>query len=208
MKSYSQFGQDIYVMNNIFKGKREGFFIEAGAYTGIVDSNTYLMEKEFKWKGVCVEPNPCHAVELFKNRKCHCYESALYSEDNKTLEFIDTSQFSAPGIGGFTITNCHKHIGHCPRINVTTRRLDTLLNSVKAPHFIDFLSLDTEGSEFTILEKFDFEKYKFGYICIEHNHVEPGRRDIRQLLEKKGYVFHRENEVDDDYILKDISLYL
>ena len=73
-----------------------------------------------------------------------------------------------------------------------------------APSFIEFLSLDTEGSEFDLLNAHDFEKYLFGYICVEHNFIENNRKKIRDLLESKGYIYYRENNVDDDYIHKSI----
>ena len=78
---------------------------------------------------------------------------------------------------------------------------------------IEYLSLDTEGSEYEILREHDFNKYKFGYICIEHNKIEKNRKAIRELLESKGYIYHRENGdsywgvIDDEYILKNINDY-
>ena len=74
-----------------------------------------------------------------------------------------------------------------------------------APKFIEFLSLDTEGSEYDILQAHDFDQYLFGYICIEHNFIEVNRQKIRKLLESKGYIFVRENHVDDDYIHSSIQ---
>ena len=47
------------------------------------------------------------------------------------------------------------------------------------------ISIDTEGSELKILHGIDFEKYKFRYINIEHNHIEPKRTKIRILFKKK-----------------------
>ena len=46
------------------------------------------------------------------------------------------------------------------------------MNENNAPTFIDYLSIDTEGSEIKN-ERYRFDKYTFGYINIEHNYVEP-----------------------------------
>ena len=46
----------------------------------------------------------------------------------------------------------------------------------------------------------DFNTYKFGIMNIEHNYVEPRRSNIRKFLEKKGYKFYKEKDVDDFYI--------
>jgi FkbM family methyltransferase len=208
MKFHGQFGQDKHLITEIYKDKKCGFFIEAGAYDGIYDSNTYILEQNYNWTGICVEANPTLFQRLITQRKCVCFQNALYNQDDVNMDFIDTSLLDAPGIGGLTITNSHKHISDCPIIKVTTKRLETLLDSVKAPTFIEYLSLDTEGSEYDILKDFNFEKYKIGYMCIEHNFIEDNRQKMRNLLESKGYRFYRENNVDDDYILNDIHKYI
>ena len=62
------------------------------------------------------------------------------------------------------------------------------------------MSIDTEGSELEIIKNFDFEKYTFGLIDIEHNYIEPRRTEIYNLLSSKGYVYEGENKWDDMYI--------
>jgi hypothetical protein len=68
------------------------------------------------------------------------------------------------------------------------------------PSYIEYLSIDTEGSELEVLRGIDWSRYSFGYIGIEHNYIEPRRAEMRQLLEKQGYTHFRENEWDDDYV--------
>ena len=55
--SKSQLGQEIKVIN-FYKEKKNGYFIEIGASDGIELSNTYLLESEYKWNGICIEPIP------------------------------------------------------------------------------------------------------------------------------------------------------
>ena len=87
------------------------------------------------------------------------------------------------------------------QINVTTITLNDLLNKYNAPLFIEYLSIDTEGTELEILKSCDFDKYSFGFITVEHNFVEPRRSETRKFLIEKGYKFYKENAFDDDYIL-------
>ena len=54
---YSQYLQDVFVQFVFFNNKKDGYFIDIGAYDGIRLSNTYLFEKNKNWKGICVEPN-------------------------------------------------------------------------------------------------------------------------------------------------------
>lgn len=200
--SFSQFGQDLHVVNTIFNGKEGGYFVEVGASEGIWGSNTLLLEQKYGWNGICIECNPRMFDVLSQKRKCHCCSAAIYDQDDQTLQFYDANIGGHSGLAE-TITNPEVKT-YSNVIQVQTKTLMTVLDQFKAPPFIDFLSLDTEGSEYKILQAMDFTKYKFGYICVEHNYVEPNRTLIRTLLESKGYVFYRQNEVDDDYILKEL----
>jgi hypothetical protein len=84
-------------------------------------------------------------------------------------------------------------------IQIPTISLLDVLDNANAPSFIEYMSLDTEGSEYEILENFDFEKYTFGLIDVEHNYVEPRRTEIKNLLLSKGYIYKGENNFDDMY---------
>ena len=74
-----------------------------------------------------------------------------------------------------------------------------LLDKVGAPARIDFLSLDTEGSELDILSSFPFETRTLGALTVEHNHNQEKRDAIRRLMESKGYVRVRCISGDDVY---------
>ena len=64
--------------------------------------------------------------------------------------------------------------------------LEDMLDKHGAPSKIDYLSIDTEGSEFDILKDFDFEKYDIKIITCEHNFTK-SRKDIFSLLTSNGY---------------------
>ena len=51
----SQIYQDIFVLYTL-NWKRNGFFVEFGATNGFDLSNSYLLEKDFGWKGILCEP--------------------------------------------------------------------------------------------------------------------------------------------------------
>lgn len=199
-RSYSQLGQDLEVLN-YYKNKENGFFIEIGANDGIKLSNTYLLEKNYNWKGICAEPIPDKFNLLCINRpNSICCDSAVYNESNKKVVFdIANSYDLLSGIQSHI--DCHKRTVNVNKteIIVTTITLNDLLYKSNAPLFIEYLSLDTEGSEFEILKSVDFNKYKFGLIDVEHNYIEPRRSDIKHLLLSNGYEYIKENKWDDSY---------
>ena len=72
-RSLSQARQDLWLMEEVFPGKRNGFFIEIGSADGIALSNTCLLERRLAWRGVCVEANPLlfQGVDVQSNRHRH-----------------------------------------------------------------------------------------------------------------------------------------
>jgi len=88
--------------------------------------------------------------------------------------YIDSDMHSSTRRQGFDLTEI-------PAISLLS-----LLEKYNAPKHINFLSIDTEGSEFDILSDFPFEKYHFDFICIEHNHS-VNEESIKRLMMKNGY---------------------
>jgi FkbM family methyltransferase len=196
--SQSQLGQDLEVIK-FYDNKTEGFFIEVGASDGIQLSNTYLLETQYKWKGICCEPIPDKFEKLVQNRpNATCYNEAVYHTSGLTLSF-DIAKNGDLMSGISQHIDRHKNFVNSNKetIEVKTISLLDALNNANAPSFIEYMSLDTEGSELEILKTFDFDKYTFGLIDIEHNYVEPRRTDMKNLLLSKGYVYKGQNEWDD-----------
>jgi FkbM family methyltransferase len=199
--SYSQFKQDLQVIE-FYKEKRGGFFIEIGASDGIEISNTYLLETQYDWKGICVEPIPYRYEKLVVNRpNSKCSEKAVIGVSGLKLSFdIAKNGDGMSGISSYIIDKHRQQIDvNKEIITVETISFNDLLEQFEAPSFIEYLSLDTEGTELTILESLDFDSYKIGLIDVEHNYMEPKRTEIRNFLISKGYLFLRENYVDDTY---------
>jgi FkbM family methyltransferase len=200
--SYSQLEQDLNVIK-FYNGKKDGFFIEIGANDGITLSNTYLLEKEYNWKGICCEPNPIIFQNLIVNRsKSICCSEAVYNSSDNYIIFKLKNNSLLSGISNHIIET-KKFIFNQKTINklvqVKTISLLDLLNKYNCPSFIEYISIDTEGSELEIIRNFDFNKYTFGLIDIEHNYIEPKRTEIRNLLLSNGYIYIGENSWDDMY---------
>jgi len=198
--SKSQLGQDLKVLS-FYDNKREGYFIEIGASDGIILSNTYLLETQYDWKGICVEPIPVIYKQLINNRpNSLCYDNAIYNTSDMTVEFdIAINDELISGISANLDLYKTTVDKNKTTINVKTLSLNDLLDKSSAPTFIEYLSLDTEGSEYEILKTFNFNKYTIGLIDVEHNYVEPRRTDIRNLLISNGYIYLGENKWDDMY---------
>jgi FkbM family methyltransferase len=201
-KSQSQHKQDLFVLSEL-GFKRDGYFVEFGATNGKDISNTWLLENTFGWTGIVAEPGKNWQEDLAKNRKCHVETKCVWSESGKVLTFNQTRNPDLSCINDYSNSDQWA----AQRMNGTTYDVETislndLLEKYNAPTEIDYLSIDTEGSEFEILSNFDFDKYKIKVITCEHNHT-PMREFIQQLLAVYGYVRKYPNlsDVDDWFVL-------
>jgi FkbM family methyltransferase len=199
----SQIKQDLFVISTL-QFKENGFFVEFGATNGIDLSNTFLLEKHFNWSGILAEPGKVWHNELTVNRSCNIEKSCVWKSTGDILQFnqVDSPELST--INDFN--NCDVHSDERLKgtlYNVETITLSDLLNKYNAPKVIDYLSIDTEGSEYEILLNFDFSKYNFRIITCEHN-FSSNREKIYRLLTKNGYqrIYENYSQFDDWYIYK------
>lgn len=197
--SVSQLGQDLWVLDQS-DYKRRGFFVEFGATDGVLLSNSWLLEKEFGWRGICAEPNPKFFVQLSENRSCTISNACIAGDTGREVVFILADAYG--GIADYAHADSHAdkrdaYIAAGNVIHLKTISLNDFLIQHNAPREIDYLSIDTEGSELEILTAFPFQEWNIRLLSIEHNFT-PQRSEIRALLESHGYQCI-EKEWDDWY---------
>ena len=187
---YSQAGQDEWVIQKT-NHKKSGYFVDLGAYDGINYSNTYYLEKEMEWNGICIEADPSNFSSLVKNRKCIC----------KNLAVSDTK-----GIFLFNSSDMGGKLDNRGKTEVECDILENILSDNLAPNIIDYLSIDVEGKELDVLRNFLFSKWKFRFITVEHNLYCDGdynKKEIMKILLENGYTLDRENVSHEGYPFED-----
>jgi FkbM family methyltransferase len=203
----SQLRQDLFVLF-VTNFKQNGYFIEAGASDGITFSNTFTLEKNFNWNGILIEPGTYWKESLNKNRTCHICYKAIWKE-NSSILFNEVQ--NKPTLSHISSVNPNSWMFD---INQETKSqyvvqsitLLDLLDYYNAPNIIDYLSLDTEGSEYNILSSFNFETYDIKIMTIEHNYS-PNREKIFDLLQDKyTRVLTEVSGKEDWYIKKQFGL--
>jgi FkbM family methyltransferase len=200
-KSMSQLYQDL-VCLLLLDFKESGFFVEFGATDGVRFSNTHLLEKEFGWNGILAEPGRSWHGRLNSNRTSMIDTRCVYKTTGDLVEFNETSIGELSTIHEYSFDDRHANARIGGAIyEVETVSLNDLLIQNGAPAFIDYLSIDTEGSEYEILLGVDFQRYKFGFISCEHNYSSK-RDSIHKLLTSKGYkrVLSENSLFDDWYV--------
>jgi FkbM family methyltransferase len=211
--SYSQRLQDLWVLYEL--GTSPGFFIDFGAGNGRDSSNSYILHKAYGWKGVLVEPN----TDYDDNLKHHVSEGVQYvtgvaiSNEYKTdADFVVSSD---PSISTLHYTvDSDGHGGLRRQLPSERRKIETWQLSDLIRWYlpggtteVDYLSIDTEGSEYDILWQYfqDGPQVMFSAITVEHNYNQQARQRLFDLLTGWGYIrrFPQYSGHDDFYILKD-----
>jgi hypothetical protein len=119
-----------------------------------------------------------------------------------TLAFNEVEFAELSTINSFSESDSHGDFRKKGKTyDVSTISLRDLLLKYNAPKQIDYLSIDTEGSEYDILSAFDFSEYSFEVITCEHNYT-PAREKLCALLTENGYqrVFEELSDFDDWYV--------
>ncbi len=183
-----QYGQDLFA-SNYFNGKKEGTFVDIGANDGKTFSNSYALEKNYNWKGLCVEPLPEEFEQLKKIRKC-ALENKCIGEQKSKAKFLVHGMLS-----GIVDTYDKKHLHRIIReekesgkkerkfITVDVVPLLFLLEKYNIEK-IDFLSIDVEGAEKSVLDGIDLQNIDVQLIAIENNYKDI---DLYKKIIQQGY---------------------
>ncbi|MDM3855660.1 MAG: FkbM family methyltransferase [Aphanizomenon gracile PMC649.10] len=176
----------------VFPNKQDGYFLEVGAANGREVSSCYVLEKEFGWKGICVEPSDYFFEQLVRNRPNSICEQVCLSNQVGTVTFIEGSDETvSPYLSGIksnleTVKYQGKEVvAKGKEVKKEAVTLEVLLKKYHAPQVIDYAAFDIEGSELDVLEVFPFESYVFLALSLECDGSI--RLPISQLLESNGY---------------------
>jgi FkbM family methyltransferase len=133
---------------------------------------------------------------LRRNRDCILDYRCVYRQLGDSIQFLEASSLGSSHAEYSTILGYESNDQLFPSrnaapltYNVDCISLEQLLDSQSAPSVINFLSIDTEGSEYDILRDFDYgKKYTINSICVEHNNVPDKRERISQLMKEWGLI--------------------
>lgn len=206
---YSQWGQDEFVVS-VLKQKKNGYFVDIGAYDGITISNTYYLEKELGWNGLCVEANPHTYNSMVECRNTECVNVAIAPYE-KEVEILLNGWSSAIN-DSFTSSEILKQGFESVIVNAIT--INELFERYNVPSEFDYLTIDIEGGELEILSQLDFSRWRFKVLTYEHNshlvHHEnypdlvKRREQMEEILYKNGYSLYKNYEGDGFFISSDL----
>lgn len=192
---HSQFGQDKFLNDNIFHDYKYGIFVDVGAHDGITYNNTLMYSDKYKWNGYNIEPIPSVFELLEKNRPNCVNLNCAVSDEDGMAEFILNTGYTEM-LSGLKKNYDNRHIsrlehelatygGNSNICNVETKRLSTIFKDLNIK-YVNYLSIDVEGAEMSVLKSIDFDKVFIDVIEFENNYKDKGEECI-SFLKDKGY---------------------
>jgi FkbM family methyltransferase len=200
MKSYGDYETDLEIQKYFDPGY-VGTCIDVGAGMGTDRSNTYYFEKKY-WTCLCIEPNP----NLYNHMRMYrrlALNLACSNYDKKSVPFHvyvvneDNQEAISSLVVDQRLVESHKEIiNKTYEIAVEVKKLDTILSRINIEN-IDFLSIDTEGTELSVLQGLDIKKWNPKLIVVENNFNE---QNVKEYLSQFGYILAERLGVNDFYL--------
>ena len=200
----SQDKQDEYLETNIFKGYKNGVFVDIGAHDGISINNTLYFEKYNNWTGINVEPIKKVYDTLIVNRPNSININCAVCNNDGVAEFICNTGYTEM-ISGLQNHFDQRHMARLKRennqmgstteiIQVNTKRLETICYENNIKH-INYLSIDVESAEFDVIKSINFDKVFIDVIGFENNFNDVSIPIIEYLKNKNFVVIHKSLDI-------------
>ena len=180
----SQFGQDQFLDQQLFRGAEDLFFVEIGSADPVQINNTYFFETQRGWRGLLIEARPSACEALRAQRASEVINACVADQVGRSI-FLDYGYLA--GLCKFMGPREHAYIEH---YNATD-------DQVRA-HWVDtvhLLAVDVEGAELAILRSLDFAVVRVEVILVECN-TPAVAKEVKHFLHEQGYHFLRRLGVD------------
>jgi len=199
--------QDAWVIETLGR-RRGGFFVEIGGYDGYTHSNTLALERSFGWDGLLVEANPDLYAKMVEHRPaCQHDDRAVSISTGSDARFTKADQWS--GLTAFLPEAWRQEYDdrNAPTFWVKTVKLFDLFREHNVPKIIDYLSLDIEGGELSVLReffRFGHTLFRFRCMTIEYQMDGGNLMRLEHLLEPHGYSLEKVQAWDAFFINRDL----
>jgi FkbM family methyltransferase len=202
---YSQCGQDKYLENKIFKGLKDGLFVDVGAHDGKTFNNTLYFEEMHNWSGINIEPIPSVFDKLAINRpSCINLNCAIDITNNEYRDFMVNTGYTEM-LSGLIDNYDDRHIKRIQSENTKHKSSSTIvkvntrsLESIFDEHNImkvNYLSIDVEGAEFSVLKSINFNKVFIDVIMFENNYKDTSIAIVKYLEDLDYTVVNQEQDI-------------
>ncbi len=166
-KSFSQMAEDMIAATVL--DKKQGFYVDVGAYHPKRFSNTYYFYQQ-KWHGINIDGSE-EAIALLKRyRKRDISVQAVIGNEKDNIKFFEFNQRELNTIVHEELPEIEKYHGQIPvRVtDIQCRSLSGMLEQYLPPETeIDLLNVDAEGADELVLRSNNWNKFQPKVIIVE-----------------------------------------
>ncbi len=164
--TYSQTGEDL-IIDALLGNRSRGFYIDIGAYHPQRLNNTYLFYRK-GWHGITIEPNPTTLNVFKRKRPRDTHINIGIAEKEREVNYYIFDEESLNTLSKETADK-YVALGHVIKktTKIFVKPLREILQEFVKKQSIDFLSVDTEGSELEILKSNDWNNFRPQYLIVE-----------------------------------------
>jgi hypothetical protein len=201
---YSQFDEEL-IIRHFFEDRRNGFFLDVGAYHWRDFSTTYYLDEHLGWSGIAIDAQSQFAAGYVKNRPRTRFFAYIVTDHSGTKDKLFFAGPISSTVESHLLDVARESGGdedvakvesfELKEVLIPTITLNELLDANDVTK-IDFLSMDIEQGEPAALAGFDIERFKPELVCIEA--FGPVRDDIADYFERHDYEpIEKYREFDD-----------
>ena len=201
---YSQFEQDKYLEETIFKGYKNGVFMDIGAHDGVTINNTLYFEKNNNWTGYNIEPIKSVYDKLVVNRPNSININCAVCNNDGIADFLCNVGYTEM-ISGIKNNFDPRHLERLEMenkimgsktnvIKIDTKKIETICDENNINH-IHYLSIDVEGAEFDVIKSINYDKVFIDIIGFENNYDDVSIPIILFLENKNYVVIHKSADI-------------
>ena len=192
---YSQWGEDKFI-NQFFRNKRDGIYLDIGCFHPFMYSNTCLLHKK-GWRGINIDINPT-SIDLFNIVRPKDFNlCTTIDKDDKEFNLYYDDPFSPLNTLDKEFYKKIKKKNN--RIfedkTVKSKTIDRIINESKINSKIDFINIDVEGRDYQILKNIKIDKLKPSLVSIETHNVDgtesANYNKIKNFLENNKFITYK-----------------
>ncbi|XP_045611917.2 protein Star-like [Procambarus clarkii] len=195
-------------IEKLFGDHHGGFFVEAGAFDGEQVSNTLRLEKELGWTGLLIEPNHESYKKLtMKHRKAWTSNTCLSTENHPKEQVLVSlvKKINRMSMQERMLAN-RRSASHLLGVKRNTTVYDSFIDTSDKSYSVvqcfplasyllalkvstvDFLSLDIEGAEKSVLKNFPWDRITIRAMVVEEVHFKDFNHQFVDDMKNRGFV--------------------
>jgi FkbM family methyltransferase len=182
--------ENIVFLEEYFKDKKKGFYVDVGCFHPIRLSNTMFLHSK-GWKGMNIDLSK-KSIDLFKiARPKDTNLNFGVGSKNETLDYFYNKKAFANNTFNIDFAKNFLKKNEIKKDIIEVKTLKLIMENYSTEKKIDLLDIDAEGFDLDVLKGMDFERYVIDLIMIEVHHYDDKTKkiadEILNLLTKKNF---------------------